>query len=203
MHNYSFIVFRNEIHLKPFCIIIHLNCINIHFSVFIMEIICWLLVSIMEIIYGISFSHQHICVRACIYGQKITAPFNGVVSFIGSSYIIAGNSVVRQTVDARLINDLWIRFPIYRVRIKPERKCVGFRLLLGLFLIWLIPMLSNYTSIDVLVSVWFYFIIIFIIKFVLMIFNMKFVSDGLQTVFDMKIELRISPVHLLTCYTIR
>ena len=29
-----------------------------------------------------------------------------------------------------------------------------------------------------------------------MVFNMKFVSDGLQTVFDMKIELRISPVHL-------
>ena len=30
MHNYSFIDFRNEIRLKPFCIIIHLNCINIH-----------------------------------------------------------------------------------------------------------------------------------------------------------------------------
>lgn len=30
MHNYSFIDFRNEIRLKPFCIIIQLNCINIH-----------------------------------------------------------------------------------------------------------------------------------------------------------------------------
>ena len=30
MYNYSFINFRNEIRLKPFCIIIHLNCINIH-----------------------------------------------------------------------------------------------------------------------------------------------------------------------------
>ena len=32
MHNYSysFIDFRNEIRLKPSCIIIHLNCINIH-----------------------------------------------------------------------------------------------------------------------------------------------------------------------------
>ena len=30
MHNYSFIDFRNEIRLKQFCIIIHLNCINIH-----------------------------------------------------------------------------------------------------------------------------------------------------------------------------
>ena len=29
-----------------------------------------------------------------------------------------------------------------------------------------------------------------------MVFNMKFVSDGLQTVSVMKIELRISPVHL-------
>ena len=54
---------------------------------------------------------------------------------------------------------LW--FPIYEVRIKPERKCVGFRLLLGLFLVWFIPILSDYTSIDELVSVWFYFIINF------------------------------------------
>ena len=30
MHKYSFIDFRNEIRLKPFCIIIHPNCINIH-----------------------------------------------------------------------------------------------------------------------------------------------------------------------------
>ena len=30
MHNYSFIDFRNEIRLKLLCIIIHLNCINIH-----------------------------------------------------------------------------------------------------------------------------------------------------------------------------
>ena len=37
----------------------------------------------------------------------------------------------------------------------------------------IVPMLSNYTSINELVSVWFYFIIIFIIEFVLMIFNMK------------------------------
>ena len=69
-------------------------------------------------------------------------------------------------------------FPIYGDRIKPERKCVGFRFMLGLFLIWLIPMLSDYTSIEELI-VWFYFIIIFIIESVLMIFDMKFVSDGL------------------------
>ena len=67
---------------------------------------------------------------------------------------------------------LW--FLIYRVRIKPERKCVGFRFMLGLFLVWLILMLSDYTSIEELVSVWFYFIINFIIESVLMIFNMKF-----------------------------
>ena len=42
----------------------------------------------------------------------------------------------------------------------------------------IIPMLSDYTSIEELI-LWFYFIIIFIIEFVLMVFNMKFVSDGL------------------------
>ena len=40
-------------------------------------------------------------------------------------------------------------------------------------------MLSDYTSIDGLVSVWFYFTFIFIIEFILMVFDMKFVSDGL------------------------
>ena len=44
--------------------------------------------------------------------------------------------------------DYELLFPIYRVRIKPERKCVDFRFMLGLFLIWLIPMLSDYTSIE-------------------------------------------------------
>lgn len=39
-------------------------------------------------------------------------------------------------------------------------------------------MLSDYSSIEELI-LWFYFIIIFIIEFVLMVFNMKFVSDGL------------------------
>ena len=53
-----------------------------------------------------------------------------------------------------------------------------------------------YQCIDELVSVWFYFTFIFIIEFVLMVFDMKFVSDGLQTVSVMKIELRISPDHL-------
>ena len=76
-----------------------------------------------------------------------------------------------------MVYGLW--FPIYGVRIKPERKCVGFRLLLGLFPIWLIQMLSNYTSIDELLSVWFYFTFIFIIEFVLMVFDMEFGFDGL------------------------
>ena len=52
--------------------------------------------------------------------------------------------------------------------------------MLELFLFMgVIPLLSDYTSIDELVSVWFYFTFIFIIEFVLMVFNMKFVSDGL------------------------
>ena len=74
--------------------------------------------------------------------------------------------------------DYELLFPIYGVRIKPERKCVGFRFMLGL-LFGIVPMSSDYTSIEELVSVWFYFIIIFIIEFVLMVFDMKFVSDGL------------------------
>ena len=71
-----------------------------------------------------------------------------------------------------MVYRLW--FFLYRVRIKPERKCVDFRFMLGLFLI----LLSDYTSRDELI-LWFYFIIIFIIKSVLMIFNMKFGFDGL------------------------
>ena len=43
----------------------------------------------------------------------------------------------------------------------------------------IVPMLSDYTSIEELVNVYFYFIINFIIEFVLMVFNMKFVSDAL------------------------
>ena len=87
---------------------------------------------------------------------------------------------MRQTVDVRLINGLWIRFPIYRVRIKPERNCVDFRLMLGLLFGDCPNVVRLYQRIERVWSfVWFYFIIIFIIKFVLMVFDMKFVSDGL------------------------
>lgn len=70
---------------------------------------------------------------------------------------------------------LW--FLIYGVRIKPERKCVGFRFMLGL----LFGGLSQcYRIIPVLMS-WSVsgFIINFIIESVLMIFNIKFGFDGL------------------------
>ena len=43
----------------------------------------------------------------------------------------------------------------------------------------IVPMSSDYTSIEEMVNVWFYFTFIFIIEFVLMVFDMKFVSDGL------------------------
>ena len=81
MHNYSFIDFRNEIRLKPFCIIIHLNCINIHSFSFhygnhLLIIGFYYGIRLWDFIY-----HQHIYVRAYM-GIKITAPFNGVVSFI-------------------------------------------------------------------------------------------------------------------------
>ena len=69
-------------------------------------------------------------------------------------------------------------FPIYGNRIKPERKCVDFRFMLGLlFGDW--PNVIRLNQYWELVGVWFYFIIIFIIEFVLMVFDMKFVSDGL------------------------
>lgn len=87
---------------------------------------------------------------------------------------------MRQTVNARLINGLWIMvFLVYKVRIKPERKCVGFRFMLGLFLVWLIPLLSDYTSIVSLVNclVLFYNYFHYQIRF--NDFNMKFVSDSL------------------------
>ena len=65
MYNYSFINFRNEIRLKPFCIIIHLNCINIHSFDF--HYGNHLL--IIGFYYGIRLwdfiSHQYICV--CVY----------------------------------------------------------------------------------------------------------------------------------------
>ena len=68
---------------------------------------------------------------------------------------------------------------LYIDRIKPERKCVGFRFMLGLLFGDCSNVVELYQCIDELVSVWFYFIIIFIIEFILMIFDMKFVSDGL------------------------
>lgn len=78
MHNYSFIDFRNEIRLKPFCIIIHLNCINIHSFDF--HYGNHLL--IIGFYYGNRLWDFHFLIsRGRSYiGIKITAPFNGVVS---------------------------------------------------------------------------------------------------------------------------
>ena len=74
MYNYSFIDFRNEIRLKPFCIIIHLNCINIHWFGFHYGNH----LAIIDFYYGIHLwdfiSHQHICV--CVY---IWAKNNGTI----------------------------------------------------------------------------------------------------------------------------
>ena len=63
--------------------------------------------------------------------------------------------------------------------IKPERKCVGFRFMLGLLFGDYPNVVGLNQCIDELVSVWFYFTFIFIIEFVLMVFDTKFVSDGL------------------------
>ena len=66
-------------------------------------------------------------------------------------------------------------------RIKPERKWCWLQINAGAISLYVdCPIVVRlYQCIDEFVSVWFYFIIIFIIEFVLMIFDMKFVSDGL------------------------
>ena len=72
---------------------------------------------------------------------------------------------------------LW--FPIYEDRIKPERKWYWLQIYAGI-IIWglpqccrIIPVLRSWSV------VWFYFTFIFIIEFILMVFDTKFVSDGL------------------------
>ena len=69
--------------------------------------------------------------------------------------------------------DYELLFPIYRVRIKPERKCVDFRFMLELLFGDCPNVIRLYQRIESLVSVWFYFIIIFIIEFVIMVFDME------------------------------
>ena len=75
--------------------------------------------------------------------------------------------------------DYELLFPIYRVRIKPERKCVDFRFMLEL----LFGDCSNVVRLYQCIESWsvsgFIFTFIFIIEFVLMVFNMKFGFDGL------------------------
>ena len=85
MHNYSFIDFRNEIRLKPFCIIIHPNCINIHSFGFHYGNHL-LIIGFYYGIHLLDFICSSAYIRVRVYmGIKITAPFNGVVSFICSS----------------------------------------------------------------------------------------------------------------------
>ena len=112
-------------------------------------------------------------------GTKITAPFNGVVSFILNNRRKFGQASDRGC--EAVLMDYGLRFPIYGDRIKPERKCCWFQINAGIISLYVgCPIaVGLYQCIDKLVSVWFYFIIIFIIEFVLMIFVMKFVSDGL------------------------
>ena len=81
---------------------------------------------------------------------------------------------MRQTVDARLINGLWIIVSYICGWNKTRKKVCLLQIIAGIIsLMGVIPLLSDYTSIEELVSVWFYFIIIFISEFVLMFFNMK------------------------------
>ena len=72
MHNYSFIDFRNEIRLKSFCIIIHLNCINIHLFVFH---------------YG-----NHLLIIGFYYGNHLFMDFHFLISIYMRVYIWAKNN---------------------------------------------------------------------------------------------------------------
>ena len=54
--------------------------------------------------------------------QKITAPYNGVVSFILNNRRKFGRVSDRGCEAVLMVYGLWIQFPIYVVRIKPERK---------------------------------------------------------------------------------
>ena len=65
---------------------------------------------------------------------------------------------------------LWIQFPIYGVAYNQKESVLTSDYCWDYFSFGVFPMSSDYTSIDELVSVWFYFIIIVIIEFV---------SDGL------------------------
>ena len=61
--------------------------------------------------------------RTRVYmGEKITAPFNGVVSFILNNRRKFGRASDRGCEAVLMVYGLWIQFPIYVVRIKPERK---------------------------------------------------------------------------------
>lgn len=64
-------------------------------------------------------------------------------------------------------------FPIYVGQNKTRKKVVLASDLCWDYYLGIAPMLSDYTSRDELVSGWFYFITIFIIEFVLMVFDMK------------------------------
>ena len=69
MHNYSFIDFRNEIRLKAFCIIIHLNCINIHsFDFHYGNHLLIIGFNYGNRLLDFIFSSAYTC--ACIYGTK-------------------------------------------------------------------------------------------------------------------------------------
>ena len=84
------------------------------------------------------------------------------------SFILNNRRKFGRASDRGCEADIWIVdcgiwFSYIWNGIKPERKCVDFRLMLGLFLfVWGIPLLSDYNSVlRSLVSVWFYFYIHF------------------------------------------
>ena len=69
---------------------------------------------------------------------------------------------------------------LYMGRNKTRKKICWLQIYAGIISRMVHPnVVRLYQRIESLVSVWFYFIINFIIEFVLMVFNMKFGFDGL------------------------
>ena len=86
---------------------------------------------------------------------------------------------MHQTVDARLINGLWIMVSYIWRQNKTRKKVCWLQIYAGIISRMAHPNVVGLNQcIDELI-LWFYFTFIFIIEFVLMVFNMKFVSDGL------------------------
>lgn len=113
-----------------------------------MEIICRLLVSIMEFVYGdFIFSSAYNCyyIPACIYGTKITAPYNGVVQFILNNRRKFGRASDRGCETVLMVYGLW--FSCIWSQNKTRKKVMLTSDLCWDYYLGIVPTLSDYTSV--------------------------------------------------------